>query len=403
MKKLFLSFLFFPAVFESQLDFRFDNVAYKTLYAEEFCRFSNNNPSFVLLDVRSPGEFQDTSARTALNIGHLKGAINISIDSLLKSIEPLKKHKNDPIVVYCSHSQRSRRVCKLLTDSGFSEVRNLNGGMTWLNQANIGEFPCKRELMQSNLPYNQLSVNDALSLIKNEKDLLILDVRKASEFNGNDTAYALNIGRIKNAVNIPESSLAKEITKLVKYKNKPILIYDNRGAESSKACQYLAGNGFKKIYQLTSGLQAVIGREKETTSLRKEILTATPAYNLLNAKETCDLIVAGGDLLILDVRTQEEFANKNTQYWKNLGNIKNAINLPYNELSSKISSFENRKNATVLVYGSMAAMCCKQLSEQGFKNVNMLYSGLWDIVSASFNAKECDYFRSILVNHEGLY
>ena len=56
------------------------------------------------------------------NIGRLKGAINVSIDSVEKHFNDLKAYKNKTILVYCSHSQRSRVVSKFLADSGFKKA-----------------------------------------------------------------------------------------------------------------------------------------------------------------------------------------------------------------------------------------------------------------------------------------
>src|SRR5688572_23750003 len=89
-----------PLALRAQTEFRFDNVVYKTIYPKELCIFLKENPSTLLIDVRSPGEFSDTSMHQSLNIGHLRGALNIPIDSIPKRMPSLRKYAKDPIVLY---------------------------------------------------------------------------------------------------------------------------------------------------------------------------------------------------------------------------------------------------------------------------------------------------------------
>ena len=177
MKKLLITLLLTVMVnFLSiaQLDFLNDNVIYKTLYPKDLNEFLNSNPNTLLVDVRSPGEYADTSRYGSLNIGRLKNAINIPIDSIEKQLSKLKSETNKPIVLYCSHSQRSRRVGKTLIEKGFKDVYNLNGGMSWMIQADINDFPGKKELLEYSLPFKSISAEDTRTLIKEKKKVLII-------------------------------------------------------------------------------------------------------------------------------------------------------------------------------------------------------------------------------------
>jgi len=42
----------------------------------------------------------------------------------------LAPYKEKEIIVYCSHSHRSPQACYILTQNGFSNVTNMNGGMS---------------------------------------------------------------------------------------------------------------------------------------------------------------------------------------------------------------------------------------------------------------------------------
>src|SRR5215203_5563253 len=143
-----------------QAQYKNDNTLYKTVYPQDFCKELEKNPGYVLLDVRSEGEFRDTSSATGLNIGHLDGAINIDIKNLPQRWRQLNAFKNDPIFVYCSHSQRSRRASKLLADSGFTKVVNLNGGMTALYLLNPIQRACVEAMLQTANKYSLIAAPD---------------------------------------------------------------------------------------------------------------------------------------------------------------------------------------------------------------------------------------------------
>src|SRR3954465_2810487 len=71
-----------------------DNVVYKTVFPQDLCKALEENPGYLLLDVRSPGEFSDTSSATGLNLGHINGAINIDIRQIQKRINEISAYKD---------------------------------------------------------------------------------------------------------------------------------------------------------------------------------------------------------------------------------------------------------------------------------------------------------------------
>jgi len=73
---------------------------------------------FFLLDVRTPGEYQEV---------RLAGAKLIPIDQLLKRLHEVPKNK--PLLVYCAVGSRSSQVVNYLARIGYTEVYNLYGGI----------------------------------------------------------------------------------------------------------------------------------------------------------------------------------------------------------------------------------------------------------------------------------
>ena len=76
----------------------------------------------IILDVRSKGEFTG---------GHIKGAVNISVDTLKSNLAKLK-NKNSPIITCCASGMRSASAKSILKANGYTKVYN-GGGWSSLN------------------------------------------------------------------------------------------------------------------------------------------------------------------------------------------------------------------------------------------------------------------------------
>lgn len=107
-------------------------IKFSDLTFEELCARLKANPKAVLLDVRSPGEFNGTTIDVP-SFGHFRNAININVVDLEKRVGELEKYKNQEILVYCSHSHRSPRASYFLSTHGFKDVKNMAGGVSTLN------------------------------------------------------------------------------------------------------------------------------------------------------------------------------------------------------------------------------------------------------------------------------
>ncbi|HVU94395.1 MAG TPA: rhodanese-like domain-containing protein [Puia sp.] len=393
---------------QSQL---YDNTTYKAIYFKTACDLIAKTPDLLLLDVRSPGEYADTSRFIASRIGRLKGAVNISIDSVKIHYNDLLPYKNKPILVYCSHSMRSRRVSKFLADSGFTQVYSLNGGMTEISREPNAAFPCRSSLYTTNVPYRLMGPEDAANFIKNRSNVII-DVRPPAQFNGTDTIEANNIGRITNAVNVPAEGFDPASPGLEKYKDKPILVYDLYTDRAMTAAAKLKAAGFKDVAVLFDGFDTFLLSFSSSSATRRQFVTAAPAWSPTGVREAIDLI--NQSAIVADVRPIEEFGNKATPTYHNLGHLKNAVNFP---TAAKLEEYlkDKPKNTPVLVYAGFSAAnrqinggpdpapLCKKLAAEGFTNIHLLYDGLYSVVWASANVDGQQDAKSILVDHEGLY
>ncbi len=383
MKKFVLACFAFMYWDFAQAQFKNDNLVFKTIYIEELCNSMQQLGDGLLLDVRTPGEFSDTSMYTGLNIGRLKGAINISSREINKRLNEIKDYQNKPVLLICSHSQRSRVVAKMLVDSGFANVTNVNGGMTELNMQRSKQSACLNELYETGNKFNLLSPAETARMIQNNNDIYIMDVRADSAFQSKTSSALLNAyGRLKNAVNYPLTSLKENLGKIPT--DKTILIVDNYGDDSYTAAQLLLDHGFTGIHILFNGMDAWISENEKDLKERQGIWEGGPDYVLLSSLDFHRIMQGGNKALLLDIRSKLDFDNQNKeQAYRNRGHIKDAVNIPENELKSRIAELEKYKKKEIIIYAFSgnpeAFTAAKTLVNSGFRHIKVLTGGLFDL------------------------
>ena len=93
----------------------------KNITVPEF-KAIKENPNLLLLDVRSSSEFTE---------GHIPGALSVPLDTLESKVNSFAK--DTQIVCQCLSGGRSKIAARYLTELGFSEVYNLEGGLlSWI-------------------------------------------------------------------------------------------------------------------------------------------------------------------------------------------------------------------------------------------------------------------------------
>jgi uncharacterized membrane protein YdjX (TVP38/TMEM64 family)/rhodanese-related sulfurtransferase len=94
-----------------------------------------------------------------------------------------------------------------------------------------------------------LGVDDLKALLDKGEDVLVLDVRTADDFIGEQ-------GHIKNATNIPVEALLGRVDELTEYMERPIAIVCRTDRRSAKAAQILARNGYADVHIVRNGMTA---------------------------------------------------------------------------------------------------------------------------------------------------
>lgn len=93
--------------------------------------------------------------------------------------------------------------------------------------------------------YRDITADQLKSMMENEKNLLVVDVREQEEFAG---------GHINGAVLLPTSEFASRFTELAT--DKKIVLVCATGSRSSQAAAYLVQQGYKEVYNLNGGMAA---------------------------------------------------------------------------------------------------------------------------------------------------
>ena len=390
MRRLvFLIFLSIP-ITVLQAQYKNDNVKYQTVFLEDLCTALKNNPEYLLLDVRSEGEYHDTSSFANYNIGHLKNAINININDLDKKIGEIKNATDKPVFVYCSHSQRSRRASALLADSGFTKVYNINGGLSVFNLMRETGITCADEFYESGNKFKFLSPVDLIALLRKDKNILLIDIRKDSVFHGITWDEKLNAsGKLNGAVNIPYNELKNSLQKIPK--GKKIILVDESGTESPKAADFLSNNGYENIFVLYNGMDSWNSTPLSELSYKNTFWKSPANYKMITADDFDLMVQKTKNVVIVDTRSADEFNNKAKDSWRNRGNIKNAISIPFSEFESKWKELKDQKDKPVIIYNFSSQpesfKAARILSDNGFSKVYVLVGGIWNLRWRAANIK----------------
>ena len=86
---------------------------------EELKQKLDNKEKFIFIDVREPHEYEEFNLNAKL----------VPLGNIMQAIEELEEIKDEEIVVHCRSGARSAAAQNLMQQRGFTNVRNLIGGV----------------------------------------------------------------------------------------------------------------------------------------------------------------------------------------------------------------------------------------------------------------------------------
>ena len=105
------------------------------------------------------------------------------------------------------------------------------------------------DIFKSKKAYQDLATTDFMAGISSDQNVVILDVRTASEFGAGHLKGAINMDFISGEFTQKLDSLDT---------SKSYYVYCHSGNRSSAACKQLAKIGCKKVYNLIGGYGTIV-------------------------------------------------------------------------------------------------------------------------------------------------
>ena len=95
---------------------------YEQISQTEALEIMNTQENYIILDVRTPGEFAE---------GHIKGAVNLPNEDISSKNLDLLPEKDQLILVYCRSGNRSKQASQKLAQLGYTQIKEFGGIRSW--------------------------------------------------------------------------------------------------------------------------------------------------------------------------------------------------------------------------------------------------------------------------------
>ncbi len=85
-------------------------------------------------------------------------------------------------------------------------------------------------------------------MLKNDKEILLIDVRSPQEYKE---------FHLDGAINLPLYDIELQVGNKIKRKDTPMIIYCQSGSRSRKALQILKQEGYQNLFEIKGGLDNI--------------------------------------------------------------------------------------------------------------------------------------------------
>lgn len=99
--------------------------SYKQISTEEAMAMMSEETDYIILDVRTPEEFES---------GHIKDAINIPNETIGNTEIAELPEKEQLIMIYCRSGNRSKQASEKLVRLGYTNIVEFGGINTWTDE-----------------------------------------------------------------------------------------------------------------------------------------------------------------------------------------------------------------------------------------------------------------------------
>jgi rhodanese-related sulfurtransferase len=190
-----------------------------------------HEPGLVVIDARTPAEYQEV---------HIKGAVNIPLPELEKKPSLLDFPKESRLVFYCNGFKcgKSPKAARLADGLGFGALYVMSEGMPAWEEKGLPIYAGPD--YEKKVETSRLKPKELQQLLAEKAGTVVLvDVRDEKE-------YAE--GHIPGAINIPVAQFASRSAGLDN--GKKVVVYCNSGGRSYNAYRKLQKMNYKNIAQV---------------------------------------------------------------------------------------------------------------------------------------------------------
>jgi len=179
----------------------------------------------------------DVQTRENNNQASIPMALSIPLAELSDRTNELPKNKEIIVVDSGEGCESCQRGAEILLDSGFTDIKKLDGGVTgW---ADAG-YPIT---MGQDVTFKNVNAKGLQNKREAGEEIIILDVREQEEYQQ---------GHIPAAVYVPFAGITKNINAYPK--DKEIIIYDKVGNRSEIATKQFVREGYTNVLNLVGGI-----------------------------------------------------------------------------------------------------------------------------------------------------
>lgn len=346
------------------------------------------NAPFIL-DVREAAEVEKD--------GYIEGSVNIPVREVLANLDKLPG-LDEAIVVTCASGHRGGMTMAALKLLGYTNVRNLNGGLNAWKKAELpvvtGSVPAapiaiSTAIIEDQALFDMLNgflanLPEGFYAVKSDKlaeelagaDLpVIIDVRSKGEWDKD--------GNIEGSINVPFSDLFTSLDQIPADKDARIIVLCASGHRGGITMMALRLMGYTDVINLNGGLNAwkaagmpVMGLVPDMATFLATLPTDAGYYSIKSDK--LNEMMVENPPFIVDVREASEIETN--------GYIAGSINIPIRDLLKNLDKLPAKDQKIVITCasghrGSLGMMALRLL---GYTDVVNLNGGLNGWLKAEF-------------------
>ncbi len=339
-----------------------------------------DNAPFIL-DVREASELETD--------GYIEGSINIPVRDVLNNLDKLPG-LDEPIVVTCASGHRGGMVMAALKMLGYTNVRNLGGGIGAWKKAELplvtGSLPEAPAAISTPIIADQplfdmlndffVNLPEGFYTIKSDKlaeELTgaelptIIDVRTKAEWDKD--------GYIEGSINLPFSDFFANMDQVPADKDARIVVLCASGHRGSMILMALRLMGYTDVVNLAGGLNAWKGAGLPVSGIVSEMgtflanLPADAGFYSIKSDKLNEMLVENQPF-ILDVREPSEI--------EGTGYIMGSVNIPIRDLLKNLDKLPAKDQMIVVTCasGHRGALGTMALRMLGYTEVVNLGGGV---------------------------